>query len=55
LNTSDRLHFSKYALDSHFKAYSDELDIFDFDDDLGRNHLVDENNFSEFADDLWEK
>jgi hypothetical protein len=55
LNPSDRLYFSKYALDSNFNAYSDELDIFEFDDDLGQNHIMHENNFSEFDDNLWEK
>ena len=54
LNTSDRLYFSKYALDSNFSAFSNELDIFEFEDDLGQDHFIRENNFDAFDDDLWE-
>jgi len=55
LNTSDRLYFSKHALDSNFDAYSDELDIFEFEDNLDQNHILRENNFDEFDDGLWEE
>ena len=54
MNPSDRLYFLKYALDSKSDDYSDEFDIFDFEDDLGQNHIMRENNFNEFDDDLWE-
>ena len=55
LNTSDRLYFSKHALDSNFDAYSDELDIFEFEDNLDQKHIFRENNFDEVDDGLWEE
>jgi hypothetical protein len=55
LNLSDRLYFSKYALDSNFNAYSNELDIFDFEDDPGQSRMMVENNLDEFEDDLREE
>lgn len=54
MNTSDRLYFSKYALDSNSSALSNELDIFEFEDDFGQDHFIRENNFDAFDDDLWE-
>ena len=55
MNTSDRLYFSKYALDSNFGELSNELDIFEFEDDFGQDHLIRENNFDAFDDDFWEE
>jgi hypothetical protein len=55
LNTSDRLYFSKHALDSNFSAFSDELDIFEFEDDFCQDHFMRENNFDAFDDNLWEE
>jgi hypothetical protein len=54
LNTSDRLYFSKYALDSNSGTLSNELDIFEFDDDFGQDQFFRENNFDGVDDDLWE-
>jgi hypothetical protein len=54
LNTSDRLYFSKYALDSNVNALSNELDIFEFDDELSQDHFIRETDFDAFDDDLWE-
>jgi hypothetical protein len=55
LNPSDRLYFSKYALDSKFDVYSDELDIFEFEDDIDPDHFMDENSDDKFDEDLWEE
>jgi hypothetical protein len=55
LNPSDKLYFSKYALNFKFNAYLDELNIFEFEDDFGQGRFMDENNDGGFDDDLWEE
>ena len=55
MNTSDRLYFSKHALDSDLNAYSNELDIFELEDDFNQDHFMHESNFDEFDDGLWEE
>ena len=54
MNTSDRLYFSKYELDFNSSALSNELDIFEFEDDFAQDHFIRENNFDAFDDALWE-
>lgn len=55
MNTSDRLYFSKYALDSDFNDHSNELDLFEFGDNLDRDYIMRQNNFDEFVNDIWKE
>jgi hypothetical protein len=55
LNPNDGLYFSKYALDFKFNGFSDELDIFEFENDIDPDHFMDENNDGKFDDEIWEE